>query len=149
MHQKYYIVHCISQYSSLSLPPPPQALVDISSNEGWLGVALKVMQLIQMCVQGRWLSNSSLLTLPHFDESVVAALNSALGGVRKQLSWQSGLKELATLPELMVACEHDRNFLNFALKGSLSRENISQVKNFFLYTIVLQHFEPYNKIMCT
>ena len=105
-------------------------------------MALKVMQLIQMCVQGRWLSNSSLLILPHFDELVIAALNSALGGFGKQLSWQSGLKELATLPELVIACEHDRSFLNFALKGSLSRENISQVR-IFVYAIFLQYFEPY------
>ena len=114
----------------LSVPPSsilhPQALVDISANEGWLGVALKVMHLIQMCVQGRWLSDSSLLTLPHFDDLVVAMLNSALVDGNRQLSWQSGVKEIASLPELLIVCEHNRRFL-FALQ-TLSRENLSQVR---------------------
>ena len=114
---------------SLSLSPPsPQALVDISANEGWLGVALKVMQLIQMCVQGRWLSNSSLLTLPHFDDLIIATLNSVFARGSKQLPWQSGVKEIATLPELLIVCEYNRNFVDFALRNSLNKERLSQVR---------------------
>ena len=106
---------------------PPQALVDISANEGWLGVALKVMHLIQMSVQGRWLSDSSLLTLPHFDDSIIAELNSALAAGKGQLSWQSGVQEVASLPELMIVCQHNKHFLNLALRSLLSRDELSQV----------------------
>ena len=102
--------------------------VHISANEGWLAVALKIMQLIQMCVQGCWLSDSSLLTLPHFDDSFIAALNSALVGGSKQLPWWSGVKEIATLPELLIVCEHDRNFLDFALRTLLLRDKVLQVR---------------------
>lgn len=85
------------------------------------------MQLIQMCVQGRWLSDSSLLTLPHFDNSVIAQLNNVLTGQPKELSWQCGVHEIATLPELMIICEHERHFLSSTLKGILRADELKQV----------------------
>lgn len=74
------------------------------------------------------MSNSSLLTLPHFDDSVIAMLNSALVGGNRQLSWQSGVKEIASLPELLIVCENDRKFLGYALRTLLEREKLTQVR---------------------
>ena len=88
------------------------------------------MQLIQMCVQGQWLSESSLLSLPHFDYSVISQLNQALASDKRQLSWQCGVKEIATLPELLVVCEHNRTFLTYALSNVLSTDKLSQVRKF-------------------
>lgn len=46
----------------------PQAMLDLAANEGWLVTALSICNLVQMIVQGRWLHDSSLLTLPHVEQ---------------------------------------------------------------------------------
>eukprot|EP00736_Rhodelphis_marinus_P006135 Rmarinus@m.26158 len=51
-----------------------QAFVDITADHGWLDAALNAMFLSQMVVQGRWLADSSLLTLPHFTSQCVARM---------------------------------------------------------------------------
>lgn len=45
-----------------------QAMLDVAANEGWLITALSICNLVQMIVQGRWLHDSSLLTLPHVEQ---------------------------------------------------------------------------------
>ena len=55
-----------------------QALLDICANEGWLQASLMVMTVIQMCVQGRWSHDSSLLCLPHVEEEHVDIINRGL-----------------------------------------------------------------------
>ena len=123
-----------------------RALVDISADEGWLSAALKVMQLIQMCVQGHWLSECSLLTLPHFEDSHIVQLNQSLTSSRRQLSWQCGVKEIATLPELIVVCKHDRNFLKFSLGGVLSADKLKQVSYVIKVSLNKPHAnQPYEK----
>ena len=84
------------------------------------------MHLVQMCVQGRWVSDSSLLTLPHLEETHVLQLNRALAqspGAR-----DIGLQEVACLAELLAICEHNSKFLSCALEKSLSKQQISQVQ---------------------
>jgi hypothetical protein len=49
-------------------------MVDVAADSGWLYTTLKVMNLLQMVIQGRWLTSSSLLTLPHFTASLVETL---------------------------------------------------------------------------
>lgn len=43
-------------------------MLDVAANEGWLVTALSICNLVQMIVQGRWLHDSSLLTLPHIEQ---------------------------------------------------------------------------------
>uniref|UniRef100_A0A9J8CY12 Activating signal cointegrator 1 complex subunit 3 n=1 Tax=Cyprinus carpio carpio TaxID=630221 RepID=A0A9J8CY12_CYPCA len=45
-----------------------QAMLDVVANEGWLVSALSICNLVQMIIQARWLHDSSLLTLPHFQK---------------------------------------------------------------------------------
>uniref|UniRef100_A0A667ZUV8 Activating signal cointegrator 1 complex subunit 3 n=1 Tax=Myripristis murdjan TaxID=586833 RepID=A0A667ZUV8_9TELE len=45
-----------------------QAMLDVAASEGWLVTALSICNLVQMIVQGRWLHDSSLLTLPHIEQ---------------------------------------------------------------------------------
>ncbi|PWA29850.1 hypothetical protein CCH79_00020231 [Gambusia affinis] len=45
-----------------------QAMLDVAANEGWLVTVLSICNLIQMIIQGRWLHDSSLLTLPHVQQ---------------------------------------------------------------------------------
>uniref|UniRef100_A0A8B9PMV7 Activating signal cointegrator 1 complex subunit 3 n=1 Tax=Apteryx owenii TaxID=8824 RepID=A0A8B9PMV7_APTOW len=44
-----------------------QAMLDVAAHHGWLVTALNITSLIQMVVQGRWIHDSSLLTLPYIE----------------------------------------------------------------------------------
>ena len=96
--------------------------MDFAASEGWLAVCLRAMQLVQMCVQARWASDSSLLILPHLQESHLPLLDRAGGGVRG-----CGLQEISCLPELLAACEHNNQFLQHALLKFLSSQHITEV----------------------
>ena len=39
-------------------------MLDIVADEGWLSPALRIVLLLQMIVQARWINENSLLTLP-------------------------------------------------------------------------------------
>ena len=43
-------------------------MLDVAANEGWLVAAIGICNLVQMIVQGRWLHDSSLVTLPHVEQ---------------------------------------------------------------------------------
>jgi len=43
-------------------------MLDVAANEGWLVTAISICNLVQMIIQGRWLHDSSLLTLPHVEQ---------------------------------------------------------------------------------
>lgn len=65
-----------------------QAMVDVSAEAGWLTTSLRTMQLAQMVVQGRWLSDSTLLNVPHMNDHLLAAL------------WDEGVEALPQLMQL-------------------------------------------------
>ncbi|XP_011308512.1 activating signal cointegrator 1 complex subunit 3 [Fopius arisanus] len=44
-----------------------QAMIDIVAERGWLSSTLRIMQLLQMIIQARWIDESALLTLPHVE----------------------------------------------------------------------------------
>ena len=104
-----------------------QALVDIAASEGWLATTLRVATLVQMCVQGTWSSQSSLLTLPHLQEDHIAKLNAAL----KQFpgAGACGVEEVYCLAELLAVCEcTDVSFVRFALDKILSGQQVSKLE---------------------
>lgn len=43
-------------------------MLDVAAHEGWLVTAISICNLVQMIVQGRWLHDSALLTLPHVEQ---------------------------------------------------------------------------------
>ena len=45
-----------------------QAMIDVCADNGWLATTLQCLGLLQMIVQGRWFSDSSLMTLPHVEK---------------------------------------------------------------------------------
>lgn len=63
-----------------------QAMVDVTAESGWLNTTLKVIQLNQMIVQGRWLTDSQFTNLPNCSEKLIANL------------WDQGIQ---TLPQAM------------------------------------------------
>ncbi|KAH7862903.1 hypothetical protein Vadar_010909 [Vaccinium darrowii] len=47
-----------------------QAIVDVTSSNGWLSLALLAMEVSQMVTQGMWEMDSMLLQLPHFTKEL-------------------------------------------------------------------------------
>jgi len=48
-----------------------QAMIDICAESGWLASTLRVLTMLQMIVQARWDTDSSLLTLPHLQHHML------------------------------------------------------------------------------
>ena len=103
-----------------------QAMIDVAASEGWLAVTLRIMTLVQMVIQGQWVSDSSLLTLPHIKEAHIDQLNDAL--LQSRLMVSKGLKEISSLAELQLACEIEQSFLTRTLNRSLSRQDLQKVQ---------------------
>lgn len=51
-----------------------QAMIDVSADSGWLSTTLQIQTLLQMLIQGRWNTDSSLLTLPHMETFIASSL---------------------------------------------------------------------------
>ena len=66
-----------------------QAMIDVTSDAGWLHTALSTMNLMQMIMQGRMITDSSLLTLPHIERRHLRNLEK---------------HGLSILPQLMDLC---------------------------------------------
>ncbi len=126
----------------------PQAMVDMAANEGWLATTLRLMHLVQMCVQGRWILDSSVLSLPHVGEEYLAMFNQALarsqqslgqrgregrrGGEGKGSKIPAGVQEVGCIQpymaELLAVYESENKFLSHALGKSQSGQQITQVE---------------------
>lgn len=94
-----------------------QAMIDVSSAEGWLATALRCMHLVQMVVQGRWLHDCTLLTLPCVDPDLL-------------LLFRINGRSLECLPELLDAVRGDRKILNRMLGDALSPGEVTEVEKY-------------------
>ena len=122
-------------------------MIDVAASEGWLAVTLSIMALVQMCIQGRWVSDNSLLTLPILAEEHIDRLNEACSQSRILVG--KGLSEVVCLAELVLATEADEGFVEKALGRSVSRQDLRKVHTcmynmvhtltFSLCTLTLRH----------
>merc|ERR1712111_71711 len=48
-----------------------QAMIDVCAENGWLASTLRIIQLMQMVLQARWLKENPLLTLPHMEHHML------------------------------------------------------------------------------
>ena len=121
-----------------------QSLIDIVADEGWLVTTLKVMHLVQMCVQGRWLSVCSLFTLPHFDgtPNIFPQLNQSLDKLCKSNDRDDAhVQRVHSLAELITVCQSNPRFLANALGKCLSSTQLAQVNNYVVRkSISVPHF---------
>lgn len=62
-------------------------MVDIATNAGWLSCTLRVIHLIQMLIQGQWINEHELLTIPNINKS-------NLGPLLKELSRNEKLRHI-------------------------------------------------------
>ncbi|CAH1802861.1 unnamed protein product, partial [Owenia fusiformis] len=93
-----------------------QAMLDVLADQGWLVSVLRTIHLIQMVVQGRWLEDSSLLTLPHIQPFHVDALMSSKRG--------GGIE---CIPELMAVCRGGISSLTAVIGEYFNRTQIDQI----------------------
>ena len=116
----------VSELCSVIFSLFSKSMIDISADEGWLATTLRLMHLVQMCVQGRWISDSSILSLPHLNTSHLAPLRQELekSHVVKSLN----LKGLSTLPELLTLCHQDQNFVSSAVQRVIDPQQSRQVR---------------------
>ena len=94
-----------------------QAMVDVSADEGWLSTVLRTMLLVQMVIQGRWIHDCPLLTLPGIDKSHLSLFRSP----------DSSSRCIDGLPELAEVAKRDEKYLQRVLNGKLSARDIDQV----------------------
>lgn len=43
-------------------------MIDICAEKGWLITVIRIQQLMQCAIQGRWYDDSPVLSLPHVEE---------------------------------------------------------------------------------
>ena len=96
-------------------------MVDICADEGWLCTTLRVMHLVQMCVQGRWLSDSSILILPYLTTSRLNYLNQIME--KSSLGRSCKFDDCLTLPEVIVLYQQDEQLLTSAVHKVVQSES--------------------------
>ncbi|NXB10444.1 ASCC3 protein, partial [Cnemophilus loriae] len=106
-----------------------QAMLDVAAHHGWLVTALNITNLVQMVVQGRWIHDSSLLTLPNIELQHLYLFRKWSQGQRKSVhrGYQGPIE---CLPELMAACEGKENVFASIVDSELQAAHISQAWNF-------------------
>ena len=107
-----------------------QAMIDVSTNEGWLATVLHTTLLVQMVVQGCWYHDNDLSCLPHMNADHHGQLDAAV--VRSSKKEQYGVNHVECLPELMEVCAHEAKFIEYTLKRSLTMQ---QIKEACIYSI--------------
>ncbi|XP_069462625.1 activating signal cointegrator 1 complex subunit 3 [Ambystoma mexicanum] len=102
-----------------------QAMLDIAAHQGWLITALNIIHLVQMVIQGRWIHDSSLLTLPNIEQHHLYLFRKWNQGKRKG----SHAGSIECLPELIAACEGKESLFASIVSSEFQPAQISQAWN--------------------
>ncbi|KAF5297298.1 hypothetical protein FQA39_LY12137 [Lamprigera yunnana] len=86
-----------------------QGMTDIASNNAWLSCTLRIIQVMQMLVQGQYVNMSVLLTLPHITEAHLPTLYSE---IKKKLDLD---ESDVSLPMLKLSSKKNKIQLECAL----------------------------------
>ncbi|KAJ8354135.1 hypothetical protein SKAU_G00217020 [Synaphobranchus kaupii] len=114
-----------------------QAMLDVAANEGWLVTALSVCNLVQMIIQGRWLHDSSLLTLPHIEQQDLYLFRKwSPGQARGRAGGFQG--PIEGLPELIEACDGRESTFASIMGDGLQHSQVSQAWAFLSRLPVLE-----------
>jgi len=109
-----------------------QAMVDVCAESGWLRTAFHCIHLLQMCIQGRWCSDSTLAflpackteqalqrlaksgisDLPHLIHTSPSEIARILGPVSSQRDLRTTLAIIKTLPAIDIKHKVQRLVLN-------------------------------------
>ncbi|NWX11126.1 ASCC3 protein, partial [Caloenas nicobarica] len=106
-----------------------QAMLDVAAHHGWLVTALNITNLVQMVVQGRWIHDSSLLTVPNIELQHLYLFRK--WSQHKRKSVRGGYQgPIECLPELIAACEGKEHVFASIVDSELQTAHISQAWNF-------------------
>ncbi|XP_045150249.1 activating signal cointegrator 1 complex subunit 3 [Echinops telfairi] len=105
-----------------------QAMLDVAANQGWLVAVLNITNLVQMVIQGRWLKDSSLLTLPNIEQQHLHLFRKWKPVVKGPRGGYQG--SIECLPELIHACEGKERVFDSIVQSELQPAKIKQAWNF-------------------
>jgi len=90
-----------------------QAMIDISAEAGYLVLCLRLVQLMQMIIQARWVTDPPVITLPDVEKHLIP----------------SQVLPMLSLPHLCnLALKSYKLFEDIMLKTQLEHEEIEKVK---------------------
>ncbi|XP_073933923.1 activating signal cointegrator 1 complex subunit 3 isoform X2 [Castor canadensis] len=104
------------------------AMLDVAANQGWLVTALNITNLVQMVIQGRWLKDSSLLTLPNIEQHHLHLFRKwkpVVKGPRTKCR-----SSIECLPELIQACGGKEHVFSSMVEKELQAVRTKQAWNF-------------------
>ncbi|XP_008070669.1 activating signal cointegrator 1 complex subunit 3-like, partial [Carlito syrichta] len=105
-----------------------QAMLDVAANQGWLVTVLNITNLVQMVIQGRWLKDSSLLTLPNIEHHHLHLFRKwkpVVKGTRARCR-----TSIECLPELIHACGGKDHIFSSMIESELHAAKTKQAWNF-------------------
>ncbi|XP_038551001.1 activating signal cointegrator 1 complex subunit 3-like [Micropterus salmoides] len=112
-------------------------MLDFAANEGWLVTAISICNLVQMIVQGRWLHDSSLLTLPHVEHQDLHLFRKWTN--RKGRSSVGGFNgPIEGLPELIAVCNGKESVFAAIVSQEFQSSHIAQAWSFLSHLPVLE-----------
>eukprot|EP00743_Colponemidia_sp_Colp-15_P009223 GILK01010071.1.p1 GENE.GILK01010071.1~~GILK01010071.1.p1 ORF type:complete len:1391 (-),score=337.99 GILK01010071.1:97-4269(-) len=92
-----------------------QAFVDVSAERGFLASTIRAINLIQMVIQGRWFTDSTLINLPHLDSPLVLNELARVG--------------IDCLPQLMMMSETELRKTLSNKKLQITESGIAEILN--------------------
>ena len=104
-------------------------MLDVAADEGWLVTVLCLVNLLQMVIQGRWLSDSTLLQLPHVQPYHIHCFRPIQDGGARRKHLPTLTAPIETLPELLHTVNGRYDVINAFLDQEMSREQITEVMN--------------------
>uniref|UniRef100_A0A8C7XBM4 Activating signal cointegrator 1 complex subunit 3 n=1 Tax=Oryzias sinensis TaxID=183150 RepID=A0A8C7XBM4_9TELE len=114
-----------------------QAMLDVAANEGWLVTAISICNLVQMVVQGRWLHDSSLLTLPHIEQQHLHLFRKWTKKNRR--GDEEGFSgTIQGLPELIAACNGNESVFTAMVSSEIHSSQTAQTWAFLSHLPMLE-----------
>lgn len=86
-------------------------MIDIASNSSWLSCTLKLIQIVQMLIQGQYIHMPTVLTIPHINTTNLPAIQKEFGKI---------FEEPLTTINLKHALLHDKQKLDRCFLSSFT-----------------------------
>uniref|UniRef100_A0A8C0HYS9 Helicase C-terminal domain-containing protein n=1 Tax=Balaenoptera musculus TaxID=9771 RepID=A0A8C0HYS9_BALMU len=112
-----------------------QAMLDVAAHQGWLVTVLNITNLVQMVIQGRWLKDSSLLTIPHIENHHLHIFRKWSPGIKGPRAGHPG--PIECLPELIHACGGRDHGFSSMIEKELPAPKMKQAWSFLSHLPVI------------
>ncbi|XP_062952899.1 activating signal cointegrator 1 complex subunit 3 isoform X4 [Cynocephalus volans] len=112
-----------------------QAMLDVAANQGWLVTVLNITNLIQMVIQGRWLKDSSLLTVPNIEPHHLHLFRKWKPIIKGPRAGSRA--SIECLPELIHVCGGKEHVFSSMVESELHAAKTKQAWNFLSHLPVI------------